>query len=191
MGRWEPGARERLMEAALQLYATRGYEATTAADIAQAVGLTERTFFRHFADKREVIFGGQELFEQLFVDGIAAAPDAAPMDMVASALGAAEEFFPDERRPHSRLRQTIIDAHPGLQERELLKLTAVAASLAEALRRRGVPEPQATLAAESGMTVFGISFRQWLADGEQRSIGDIQRGVLEELRALTHPAGRS
>src|SRR5689334_17156297 len=99
MVRWEPGARERLRAAAMELYISRGYEKTTAADIAQAVGLTERTFFRHFADKREVLFSGQEMLEQAFLDGVAAAPPgAAPLDLVASALSAAATFFPAERR---------------------------------------------------------------------------------------------
>ncbi|MGI3780205.1 MAG: TetR family transcriptional regulator, partial [Janthinobacterium lividum] len=77
MVRWEPGAQERLQAAALDLYAQRGFEQTTAADIAQAAGLTERTFFRYFADKREVLFAGQDIFQQVFVDGVAAAPEGA------------------------------------------------------------------------------------------------------------------
>ncbi|MGI3781294.1 MAG: TetR family transcriptional regulator, partial [Janthinobacterium lividum] len=99
MVRWEPGAQERLQAAALDLYACRGFEQTTAADIASSVGLTERTFFRYFADKREVLFAGQEHFRQVFLDGVAAAPeDASALDAVASALQAAAAFFPDERR---------------------------------------------------------------------------------------------
>ena len=77
MARWEPGARERLQAAALELFATRGFEQTTAAEIAQSVGLTERTFFRHFSDKREVLFYGQEQFLQAFLDGVQAAPPGA------------------------------------------------------------------------------------------------------------------
>jgi len=99
MARWEPGARERLQAAALELFATRGYEQTTAAEIAQSVGLTERTFFRHFSDKREVLFYGQERFLRAFIDGAdAAPPGASPLEVVASALRAAASFFPDERR---------------------------------------------------------------------------------------------
>ena len=114
MVRWEPGARERLQAAALDLYAKRGFEQTTAADIAESVGLTERTFFRYFADKREVLFAGQDEFQQVFLDGVDAAPeDASALDTVAFALQAASAFFPDERRPYSRLRQTIIVANPG------------------------------------------------------------------------------
>src|ERR1700712_698664 len=109
MVRWEPGARERLQKAALDLYAERGFDQTTAADIAESVGLTERTFFRYFADKREVIFGGQNLFQQSFVDGVAAAPEGgSALATVAFALQSAATFFPDERRPYSRLRQSII-----------------------------------------------------------------------------------
>src|SRR5579863_1327691 len=139
MARWEPGARERLQAAALELFATRGFEQTTAAEIAQSVGLTERTFFRHFADKREVLFFGQEQFLQAFIDGVQAAPaGAAPLEVVGGALRAAGTFFPDDRRPYSRLRQSVIEQNPALQEREGHKLAGLAAAVAAALRERGV-----------------------------------------------------
>ncbi len=186
MVRWEPGARERLQVAALDLYAARGFEQTTTAEIAQSVGLTERTFFRYFSDKREVLFDGQDRFQQVFLDGVAAAPEDAPaLEAVAFALESASSFFPDERRPYSRLRQTIIDANAGLQERELLKMSWRSAGIAAALRQRGIQEPQATLAAESGVTVFHVSFQQWIAEGEKRSLSDIERDILGDLRTLT------
>jgi AcrR family transcriptional regulator len=186
MVRWEPGARERLQAAALELFATRGYEQTTAAEIAGAVGLTERTFFRHFSDKREVLFYGQEQFLRAFLDGIdTAAPDASPLEFIAAALRAAATFFPDERRTYSRTRQSVIDKNPALQERELHKLAGLATTIAEALRVRGVTEPAATLAAESGVTVFGIAFAQWIRDGEERSLATIAADVLRELQNLT------
>jgi len=189
MVRWEPGARERLQAAALELFATRGFEQTTAAEIAQSVGLTERTFFRHFSDKREVLFYGQDLFLQAFVDGVRAAPaDASPIEVIASALHAAASFFPDERRPYSRMRQSVIDQNPALQERELHKFAGLARTVAEALRVRGIGEPAATLAAESGATVFGIAFAQWIREGETRSIADIAAHVLHELLNLTSAA---
>jgi AcrR family transcriptional regulator len=186
MVRWEPGARERLQAAALDLYANRGFEQTTAADIAQSVGLTERTFFRYFADKREVLFAGQDLFQQIFLDGVAAAPKgASALDTVAFALQTASSFFPDDRRPYSRLRQTIIAANPGLHERELLKMAGLSEGIAGALRKRGIIEPQATLAAETGVTVFGVAFRQWIAEDEERSLADIEVDTLRDLRALS------
>jgi len=182
MVRWEPGARERLRAAAMDLYVSRGYEKTTAADIAQAVGLTERTFFRHFADKREVLFSGSEVLAQAFLDGVAAAPQgASPLDLVASALTAAATYFPDERREYSRRRQTIISANPALQERELLKLADLAAAVAAALRARGVSDSTAVLAAESGVTVFGVAFGKWIAAGEERSFRELEREALGEL----------
>jgi AcrR family transcriptional regulator len=107
MVRWEPGAPERLQKAALELFATRGFEQTTATEIAQSVGLTERTFFRHFSDKREVLFYGQHLLVQAFLAGVdTAPPGASPIEIVASALQSAASFFPDERRPYSRTRQS-------------------------------------------------------------------------------------
>jgi AcrR family transcriptional regulator len=184
MGRWTSGTPERLQKAALELFATRGFEQTTAAEIAQAVGLTERTFFRHFSDKREVLFHRQDL-EQAFLDGLTAAPPtASPIEIVAAALGNAAALFPEERRPYSRLRQSVIDQNPALQERELLKLAHLATTLADALRARDVGEPAAALAAQSGVTVFGVAFGQWIREGEERALAAIATDVLCDLLAL-------
>jgi AcrR family transcriptional regulator len=189
MVRWEPGTAERLQKAALELFATRGFEQTTATEIAQSVGLTERTFFRHFSDKREVLFHGQQLLVEAFLAGVdSAPPDASPIEIVASALQSAASLFPDERRPHSRTRQSVIDQNPALQERERHKLASIATTIADALRERGVDEVAATLAAESGTTVFAIAFTQWIREGEQRSLADIAAEVLRELLTLTATA---
>ena len=186
MARWEPGAPQRLQEAALELFATRGYEQTTATEIAQAVGLTERTFFRHFSDKREVLFHGQQQFVQVFLDGMAAAPPDAPaMEVVDYALRSAATFFTDDRREYSRQRQAVIDKHPALQERELHKLANLATTLADELRARGIEELPATLAGQAALTVFATAFVQWIREGETRSMADIQASVLRELVALT------
>ena len=188
--RWEPGSRERLQQAALDLFAERGFEQTTTAEIAESVGLTERTFFRYFSDKREVLFFGQDELVATFLEGVAAAPaDDTPLEVVAGAVQRAAGFFPEERRPFSRTRQRVIDANPALQERERHKMSTLAAAVGEALRARGVDEPAATLAAESGLTVFGIAFATWVRDGETRSFGPIAAEVLAQLRALTGPPG--
>lgn len=184
MARWEPGAQERLQAAALELYVRQGFEQTTAGEIARAAGLTERTFFRHFTDKREVLFDKQERLQQAFLDGVhAAPPDASPLAMVISALAASAGFFVDDRRQLSRQRQAVIAANPALKERELLKLATLAAAIADAMRARGVAEQAAVLAAESGVTAFGVAFNRWIADGEERSLAAIEREVLEELAA--------
>src|SRR4051812_48240855 len=123
MVRWEPGTPERLAGAALELFATRGFEQTTAMEIARSVGLTERTFFRHFSDKREVLFYGQQQLIQAFLTGVdAAPPDASPIEVVAYAVRSVASFFPGERRPYSRTRQSVIDQNPALLERERHKL---------------------------------------------------------------------
>lgn len=192
MVRWEPGARERLQAAALELYATKGFEETTVVEIAQSVDLTERTFFRYFADKREVIFAGQDIFQQGFIDGVASAPkDATPLEIVASAVTAGSGFFTDDRRAYSRQRSAVIASTPELRERELLKMASLAAAIAAALRDRGVPEPAATLAAESGTTVFRMAFERWLARGSKRTLIELEDEMFAELAALTGSAAGS
>jgi AcrR family transcriptional regulator len=188
MGRWQPDARGRLTRAAIELYAERGFEQVTVAEIAARAGLTERTFFRHFADKREILFDGQDAFRDLFVEAIAAAPEpASPFAAVATGLEAAGNAF-DGRRDHARRRQAVIAAHPGLQERELIKLASLAAALAEALRRRGVAEPSASLTAEAGVAVFKVAFAHWVGDhppGDPPTLTTLVREALADLRAVT------
>src|SRR5690349_1018278 len=129
MGRWEPNARGRLAEAALELYSERGFEQTTVAEIAKRAGLTERTFFRHYADKREVLFAGSGELRELFVRAVAGVPEsAAPIDAMAAGLDAACEVFAD-RREFARKRQSVIMANAELQERELIKLASMSAAL--------------------------------------------------------------
>lgn len=186
MGRWEPGAADRLRAAALESFTVNGYEQTTAAQIAEAAGLTQRTFFRYFADKRDVLFQDQATFVRLFLDGLEATePTAAPMAMIAASLESAATWFPDERRHYSRKRQAVIDANPALQERERHKLAGIAEELAQALRGRGIEEPMATLAAESGATVFGLAFAQWILESETRSLDVIAVDLLTCLRSLS------
>src|SRR6267143_16262 len=141
MTRWEPDSRGRLEQAALALFGERGFENTTVAEIAARAGLTERTFFRYFADKREVLFSGAGTLQEVLVSAVASAPDStAPIDAVAAALEAAGALL-QERREFARQRQTVITANTELQERELIKLATLAAALAEALRRRGATNP--------------------------------------------------
>ena len=185
MTRWQPDARGRLTLAALELYAGQGYDRTTVAEIAARAGLTERTFFRHFSDKREVLFAGGEQLEAAFVEALAAAPPAAtPIEAVAAALDSAAGFF-EGRHPFSSARQAVIDRHVELQERELLKMASLANALTEGLRRRGVPDALARLTAETGVTVFRVGFERWVRADRERDMRVLLRETLDELRAAT------
>jgi AcrR family transcriptional regulator len=185
MGRWEPNARGRLEQAALELYLERGFEETTVAEIAKRAGLTERTFFRHFADKREVLFSGANTLQEFLVSGVAGAPDAvAPMDAVGVALQAAGALL-QQRREFSRQRQAVITANAALQERELIKLASLASALATALRQRGVADPAASLTAEAGIAVFKIAFERWVSDPGQPGLPQLIRESMAELKAVT------
>ncbi len=185
MGRWEPDSRGRLQEAALALYSERGFDQTTAAQIAERAGLTERTFFRHFADKREVLFGGSAILKERILGGVVGAPAAdGPLAAVASGLDAAAAVLGESRRDLTRQRQEVIAANPELRERELAKLADYAAAVATALRQRGVPEPQATLAADAGMTVLRVALQRWACADEDQDLAAVMRDSVAELRAM-------
>jgi AcrR family transcriptional regulator len=185
MGRWEPGGRGRLERAALDLYRERGFEQTTVAEIAARAGLTERTFFRHFADKREVLFAGAGELQHFLLTATDNALDSAPpIEAIAAALQAAAAGF-EERREYSLQRQAVITANAELQERELIKLASLSAALAEMLRQRGVTSPAASLTAEAGIAVFKIAFDLWIDESNQQSLSQLIRTSLDELKAVT------
>jgi AcrR family transcriptional regulator len=183
--RWEPDSRGRLERAALELYGERGFDNTTVAEIAARAGLTERTFFRHYTDKREVLFWGAGALQELLVDAVANAPAAAsPIDAVAIALETAGAML-QERRGYARQRQAVIAANAELRERELIKLASLATAIAGTLRQRGVKDPAASLTAEAGIAVFKVAFERWVNEIEGRDLPRLIRESLEELRAVT------
>src|SRR5579862_7825303 len=187
MGRWEPDARGRLEQAAMALYAERGFDQTTAAEIAARAGLTERTFFRHYADKREVLFAGSELLAELLVASIAGVPDdATPLVAAFTALEEVGALIEESRgRDFARARHTIIAANAELQERGLIKLASWAGAIAGALRDRGVDDRAATLAGETGIAVFRVAFGRWVEEDDERGLPALIRDSLRELKTLT------
>ena len=183
MGRWEPDSRGRLEQAAFDLFAERGFENTTVAEIAERAGLTERTFFRQYSDKREVLFAGGSEFQELVVSAIATAPAwLPPIDAVAAGLDAAAALL-EERRAFARMRQAIIAANAELRERELIKLASLSAAIADTLRGRGLADPAASLTAEVAIAVFRVAFERWLDDGNELGLPQIMRESLDELKA--------
>ncbi|MGH3416095.1 MAG: helix-turn-helix domain-containing protein [Actinocrinis sp.] len=185
MGRWEPDARGRLEEAAMALFAERGYEQTTVADIAERAGLTKRTFFRHYADKRDVLFSGSAALQELIVNAVAAAPDdAPPIEAVAAGLAAAATAL-QHRVDIAPRRQRLIAENSELQERELVKFAVLAAAIAGVLRKRGVEPRAASLAGEAGMAVLRVGFDEWVTDIEHLDLGTLFRQAFAALRNVT------
>jgi AcrR family transcriptional regulator len=184
MARWEPNASERLAVAALDLFAERGYENTTVIDIAQRAGLTKSTFFRHFQDKREVLFGDGTM-NALLADAIAAAPaSAGPLDVVAHALDAiGMRAFTAARRAFVARRRAVIAANPELQEREALKGLGLTASMTEALRRRGLPDLTACVVADLGALAMKIAYERWCDAPDGGDFSQAARRALDEVQA--------
>jgi AcrR family transcriptional regulator len=184
MSRWSPNARGRLEQAAFELFLAEGYDQITVADIAKRAGLTERTFFRHYADKREVLFGGSSTLQDELLRALDALPPALPtIEAVRIAVEAMSALM-NGRRAHARERQRIVAAHADLQERDLIKRATLTAALAQALQTRGVPEAAASLAADIGIGVFYVGFVRWLDDPAEREIDQIVHEGFEQLKAL-------
>ncbi|MGI4802979.1 MAG: TetR family transcriptional regulator [Janthinobacterium lividum] len=159
-------ARGRLQQAAVELFREHGFDRTTAAEIAARAGVTERTFFRHFADKREVLFDGQAVLINVLTASIAGAPaELGPLDTLFRAFRSITQLLEDNR-PFSKPRQEVISATPALHERELTKLEALSDALALALKARDVSDLQADLAARAGMAAFAYATISWLESEE-------------------------
>jgi AcrR family transcriptional regulator len=190
MSRWEPGARERFVDAALQLFTEHGYDETTVAEIADRAGLTRSTFFRHFADKREVLSAGQETLSRLFTEGIAAAPaGSSPLEAVESGLARASDAMTPFNRELGPRLEAVIATSSELQERALLKKVGMAAAMSEALRERGVDDAIAAAAAELGVLAFKDAFEAWTAEGNERPLGDLTSAALQRLRLAAAQLG--
>lgn len=192
MARWEPGARERLVVAAVDLFAEHGFDATTVAQIAERAGVTRSTFFRHFSDKRELLVAGQETLSRLLAEGIAAAPaTASPLEAVAAGLERASgEMGPMNRELGPRLKAAVA-ASTELQERDALKSVGMAAAMATALMARGVADPIAELAGELGVLAFKRGFAEW-SEGDRDTDDDLAPyalAALQQLRAASNSLG--
>lgn len=184
MPRWEPAAEARLLDAAVALFEERGYDETTVAEIAERAGLTKRTFFRYFADKREVLFWGTERIEDLFMGAIQSAPPAAsPLDAVALGLEAFGRSLEGQGEVAAR-RIRIVRASPELSERQLIKFASMADTASRALRSRGVSADAAVLAAETGMTVFRVATARWLEDTSDSTLPQLIAEAFAQLRAV-------
>jgi AcrR family transcriptional regulator len=176
--------RRRLQVAALKLYETRGYEETTAADIAAEAGVTQRTFFRHFPDKREVLFSGDDEFIKVLTNAVVSAPQGVgPLEALFQAFPSVEPLF-TKNRPFTAPRQRIIAGHPALQERAQTKTRAVISALAAAFRQRGVHERAASLAAQVGMAALGHAVAAWFGN-ESTDLGTHVEQAFNELRDLS------
>jgi AcrR family transcriptional regulator len=192
MARWQPGATQRLVAAAVELFAEQGYDATTVAQIAERAGVTRSTFFRHFSDKRELLVAGQETLSRLLADGITEAPaNASPLEAVAAGLERASgEMGPANRELGPRIKAAVA-ASTELQERDTLKSVGLAAAMTTALIARGVPEPTAHLAGEMGVLAFKRGYTRWSEGDRDDGTGLAQHALaaLDELRTATASLG--
>jgi AcrR family transcriptional regulator len=186
MARWEPGARERLVLAAVDLFAEQGYDATTVAQITERAGVTKSTFFRHFPDKHELLVAGQEKLSQLLTEGIAQAPEGAtPLEAVAAGLERAASAMGPMNRELAPRRAAAIAANVELQRRDALKSVGLAAAMTDALLARGFPDPTAHLAAELGVLAFKLGFAQWVQAHPDAALAPYTLAALEDLRTAS------
>src|SRR6202522_1205557 len=185
MARWQPGATQRLVVAAVDLFTEQGYDATTVAQIAERAGVTKSTFFRHFSDKRELLVAGQETLSRLLADGITEAPaDATPLEAVAAGLERASRAMALANRELGPRLKAAVAASTELQERDALKNVGLAAAMTAALVARGVPDATAHLAGELGVLAFKRGYAQWSEDDrdDARGLAHHALAALDDLR---------
>ena len=161
----------------------RGYDRTTAAEIAARSGVTERTFFRHFPDKREVLFDGEAVLRTALLGAMSDAPDGlSPLDLLFRAFRSVVPLL-EANRPFAKPRQEVISSTPALAEREQAKLAALTGALSGALNARGVDDLRSVLAAHTGMAAFAYATISWL-DDPTIGLGERLDRALQSLRTL-------
>jgi AcrR family transcriptional regulator len=176
-------ARRRLQQAALDLYREHGFNQTTAADIAERAGVNARTFFRHFPDKREVLFDGEAELRAALLRFVAEAPDGlTPVEVLLHAFRQAATILEDNRQ-FAEPRLALIAVTPTLRERDLAKGAAMAAAIAEGLRRRGVDDRLADLTAHTGWAAFHHAAQDWIDDPGAELVAHVKR-AFDDLRVL-------
>jgi len=184
MPRWESDAQGRLERAALELFETQGFERTSVAQIARTAGLAERSFYRYFPDKREVLFAGNELEAHLVAQVEAVDPEVTPLEALLTALGTADEVFPS--REFLLRRTRVIAASPALAERDLIKLADIARALARALERRGVERGEARLIIDVATAISRRATSRWLADPDT-ALSELVAQAAAELWEVVAP----
>jgi AcrR family transcriptional regulator len=192
MSRWQPGARERLVVAAVDLFTEQGYDATTVAQIAERAGVTNSTFFRYFPGKRELLVAGQETLSRLLAEGVAAAPaGATPLEAVAAGLERASSAMGPVNRDLGPRLKAAVAASTELQERDALKNVGLVAAITDALAARGVAGPTAHLAGELGVLAFKRGYAQWSegARDDTRGLAPHALAALDDLRAAAASLG--
>jgi AcrR family transcriptional regulator len=176
--------RKRLQWAALELFREHGYEEVTAVEIAAKAGVTERTFFRHFTDKREVLFDGDAAFSEVLTTAVRNAPKAlGPWDTLFFAFDSVKQMFV-ENRPFTEPRQRVIASSPALQERAMAKTRSLVAAVTSVLCERGLAVPEANLAAWMGMAVLSYGVAAWFNDSSI-DLGEHIVGAFQEASRLS------
>lgn len=193
MGRWEPDARDRLERAAIDLFVERGFEHVTVPEITERAGLTTRTFFRHFTDKREVLFADADRMPDLAARLVRNAPPGlGPIDVVSHGLVELASTAFEGRLDELVRRKSIVDGNDGLRERELRKMETLVGAIADAFRQRGVDPFTAAVVAETGVGVVKVALRQWIESNGAEPLDSLMTGALDRLRgafAATHQPG--
>lgn len=186
MPRWDPQARERLRDAAIELFLELGYENVTVTEIAERAGLTRRTFSRYFADKRDVLFAGSDELPPALAHAVLVADaDMEPFDALVAGLTAVGSILGDRVAPLAQQRRAIISASAELRERGRTKFAEVSEALSEALAERGVEPVYATLLANVGVAIFQSGFSRWVDDPATIDLADRITEAADELRAAT------
>jgi AcrR family transcriptional regulator len=192
MARWQSGARERLVLAAVDLFNEQGFDATTVTQIAERAGVTKSTFFRHFADKLGLLAAGQEMLSRLLAEGITEAPGtASPLEAVAAGLERASQAMGPANRELGPRMKAAVAANSELQERDALKSVGMAAAMTTALVARGVPDPTAQLAGELGVLAFKRGYAEWSEGdrGDDEDLAPFALAALDELRVASNSLG--
>ena len=175
MARWEPGTKERLRGAALARFVAHGYDETSVEEIAGDAGVTERTFFRHFPDKEEVLFDEDDDLLTVLLSGVhdhlADAPRSIvePLAVARAAVRRLGTTFEGDRTRH-RQRARVLSSSPALVSRQLLKEQRWTEALTQELVAAGVDRRRAAAAAATAGIGLRLAYAEWTGGARTASL---------------------
>ena len=190
MSRWQANPKQRLEQAALDLFIEQGFAETTVPEITARAGLTKRTFFRHFTDKREVLFTHEEQLTPIVASLMAGAPASfSPLRLIKLALETVAVTRFEVQFEYLHRRRVIVQSDEGLRERETRRQSILSEAISRGFVDRGVDELSAILAAQIAVSVLNVSVDRWLDEEGKRPLSDVIRGSLVTLQSvLAEPA---
>lgn len=185
----KPLARDRLAQAAFELFDERGYEQTTVDDIAERAGLGRATFFRHYRSKEDVIFPDHDRLIGQVRDRLRSSSHATALAAVSDAVRLVLLHYLDEG-DLARRRYALTSAVPALRDREIVSVARYQRLFREHITD-WMAEPaqaaalRAELMAAAVVSAHNHVLRRWLRGDSTDPVREVDEAMRQVISLFT------